>query len=140
MRIGIIILIKQKVLRLMDYLAVKHSHMAIAMLSVILFYIRSFSRMGSGKLAKNKLVFIGSHSIDTLLLISAFTLVFMAKINPFEQLWLLEKIVLVVIYIAIGIISVKQTKTLPKIMYVAVNTVVILAIGYLATAKSPLLL
>ncbi|MCK8106091.1 MULTISPECIES: SirB2 family protein [unclassified Pseudoalteromonas] len=124
----------------MDYLAVKHSHMAIAMLSVILFYIRSFSRMSSGKLAKNKLVFIGSHSIDTLLLISAITLVFMAKINPFEQLWLLEKIVLVVIYIAIGIISAKQTNTLPKIMYVVVNTIVILAIGYLATAKSPLLL
>ena len=124
----------------MDYLAVKHSHMAIAMLSVILFYIRCFSRMGSGKLAKNKLVFIGSHSIDTLLLISAITLVFMAKINPFEQLWLLEKIVLVVIYIAIGIISAKQTNTLPKIMYVVVNTLVILAIGYLATAKSPLLL
>ena len=37
----------------MDYLAVKHSHMAIAMLSVILFYVRSFSRMGSGKLAKS---------------------------------------------------------------------------------------
>ena len=64
----------------------------------------------------------------------------MAKINPFEQLWLLEKIVLVVIYIAIGIISAKQTNTLPKIMYVVVNTLVILAIGYLATAKSPLLL
>ena len=124
----------------MDYLAVKHSHMAIAMLSVILFYIRSFSRMGSGKLAKNKLVFIGRHSLDTLLLISAITLVFMARINPFEQLWLLEKIVLVVIYIAIGIISAKQTNTLPKIMYVVVNTLVILAIGYLATAKSPLLL
>jgi len=123
----------------MDYLAVKHSHMAIAMLSVILFYIRSFSRMGSGKLAKNKLVFIGSHSIDTLLLVSALTLMFMAKFNPFEQLWLLEKIVLVVIYIAIGIISAKQTNTLPKIIYLVVNSVVILAIGYLATAKSPLL-
>ena len=58
----------------MDYLAVKHSHMAIAMLSVILFYVRSFSRMGSGKLAKNKLVFIGSHGIDTLLLVSALML------------------------------------------------------------------
>ena len=68
----------------MDYLAVKHSHMAIAMLSVILFYVRSFSRMGSGKLAKNKLVFIGSHGIDTLLLVSALMLMGIAKINPFE--------------------------------------------------------
>ncbi|MBB1369838.1 MULTISPECIES: SirB2 family protein [Pseudoalteromonas] len=124
----------------MDYLAVKHSHMAIAMLSVILFYVRSFSRMGSGKLAKNKLVFIGSHGIDTLLLVSALMLMGIAKINPFEQYWLLEKIVLVIIYIAVGIVSSKQTKTAPKVAYTIFNTLVILAIGYLATAKSALLL
>jgi uncharacterized membrane protein SirB2 len=124
----------------MDYLAVKHSHMAIAVLSVVLFYIRSFSRIGSGKLARNKIVFIGSHGIDTLLLISAFTLMFMGKINPFEQFWLLEKIVLVIAYIAIGVISAKQTNFLAKISYLTVNTFVILAIGYLATAKSALLL
>ncbi|WP_372858568.1 SirB2 family protein [Pseudoalteromonas sp.] len=124
----------------MDYLALKHTHMAIALVSVILFYVRSFSRMGSGSLAKNKVVFIGSHSIDTLLIISAITLMAMAKINPLEQLWLLEKIVLVVIYIAVGIISAKQTTTLPKIMFLVFNTAVILAIGFLATAKAPLLL
>lgn len=124
----------------MDYLALKHTHMAIALVSIILFYVRSFSRMGSGSLAKNKVVFIGSHSIDTLLIISAITLMAMAKINPLEQLWLLEKIVLVVIYIAVGIISVKQTTTLPKVMFLVFNTAVILAIGFLATAKAPLLL
>ncbi|WP_372761366.1 SirB2 family protein [Pseudoalteromonas sp.] len=124
----------------MDYLAIKHSHMAIAMLSIILFYVRSFSRIGSGKLAKNKLLFIGSHSIDTLLLVSAIVLMAVAKINPFEQSWLLEKIVLVVIYIAVGIISAKQTNTVAKIALTVLNTVVILAIGYLATAKSALLL
>ena len=124
----------------MDYLALKHTHMAIALVSIILFYVRSFSRMGSGSLAKNKVVFIGSHSIDTLLIISAITLMAMAKINPLEQLWLLKKIVLVVIYIAVGIISAKQTTTLPKVMFLVFNTAVILAIGFLATAKAPLLL
>lgn len=123
----------------MDYLAIKHTHMAIAMLSVILFYVRAFSRMGSGKLAKNKLVFIGSHSIDTLLLVSALVLVSMAKINPFEQTWLLEKIVLVIVYIAVGVISIKQDKLSVKIVYTLINTAVILTIGYLATAKSALL-
>ncbi|MDN3488445.1 MULTISPECIES: SirB2 family protein [unclassified Pseudoalteromonas] len=124
----------------MDYLALKHTHMVIALVSIILFYVRSFSRMGSGSLAKNKVVFIGSHSIDTLLIISAITLMAMAKINPLEQLWLLEKIVLVVVYIAVGIISAKQTSTLPKVIFLVFNTAVILAIGFLATAKAPLLL
>jgi uncharacterized membrane protein SirB2 len=123
----------------MDYLALKHTHMAIAILSIVLFYVRSFSRMGSGLLAKNKWVFIGSHSIDTLLLVSAFILIYMSKINPFEQLWLLEKIILVVIYIALGIVSARQTKMVAKIAFVVVNTAVILAIFYLATSKSALL-
>lgn len=124
----------------MDYLAVKHIHMTVAMLSVILFYVRSFSRMGSGKLARKKLVFIGSHAMDTLLLISAIVLMSMAKINPFEQLWLLEKIVLVVVYIAIGVISAKQTHLFSKVIYIVINTLVITAIIYLATSKSALLL
>jgi len=124
----------------MDYLALKHSHMAIALVSIILFYVRSFSRMGSGSLAKNKLVFIGSHSIDTLLIVSAIGLMAMAKINPLEQLWLLEKIILVIVYIVVGIISAKQTTTVAKVVFLVLNTAVILAIGYLATAKTPLLL
>jgi uncharacterized membrane protein SirB2 len=123
----------------MDYLAIKHSHMAIAMLSVILFYVRAFSRLGSGQLAKKKWLLIGSHSIDTLLLVSALVLIAVAKINPFEQTWLLEKIVLVIIYIAVGVISAKQKNVAAKIVYIAINTVVILTIGYLATAKSALL-
>ncbi|MEL0642483.1 SirB2 family protein [Pseudoalteromonas aliena] len=124
----------------MDYLVVKHSHMAIALLSVILFYVRAFSRMNSGKLAKNKAIMIGSHSIDTLLLVSAITLIFMAKINPFEQYWLLEKIFLVIIYIGIGAKSARQTKMTAKVAYVLINTAIVLAIGYLATSKSTFLL
>ena len=64
----------------------------------------------------------------------------MAKINPLEQLWLLEKIILVIVYIVVGIISAKQTTTVLKVVFLVLNTAVILAIGYLATAKAPLLL
>ncbi|MBB1368278.1 SirB2 family protein [Pseudoalteromonas sp. SR44-5] len=124
----------------MDYLAVKHTHMAIAVLSIVLFYLRSFSRLGSGAIAKNKLVFIGSHATDTFLLISAFALMAIAKINPLEQTWLLEKIILVVAYIALGIIASKQQKTSIKIMFLVVTTVVIAFIGKLAVAKTAFIL
>ncbi|MBB1335011.1 MULTISPECIES: SirB2 family protein [Pseudoalteromonas] len=124
----------------MDYLAVKHTHMAIAVLSIVLFYLRSFSRLGSGAIAKNKLVFIGSHATDTFLLISAFALMAIAKINPLEQTWLLEKIILVVAYIALGIIASKQQKTSIKIVFLVVTTVVIAFIGKLAVAKTAFIL
>lgn len=124
----------------MDYLAVKHTHMAIAVLSIVLFYVRSFSRFGSGIIAKNKLVFIGSHVTDTFLLISAITLMLIAKINPFEQMWLLEKIILVVAYIALGVIASKQQNTNLKIVFLVVTTVIIAMIGKLAVTKTALFL
>ncbi|CAM4119940.1 SirB2 family protein [Pseudoalteromonas ostreae] len=124
----------------MDYLAVKHTHMAIAVLSIVLFYVRSFSRLGSGAIAKNKFVLIGSHATDTFLLISAFALMAIAKINPLEQMWLLEKIILVVTYIALGIIASRQQKTSMKIVFLVVTTVVIAFIGKLAVAKTAFIL
>jgi uncharacterized membrane protein SirB2 len=124
----------------MDYLAVKHTHMAIAVLSIILFYVRSFSRMGSGSIAKNKIVFIGSHATDTFLLISAIAVMAMAKMNPFEQMWLLEKIILVVAYIALGIIASKQKAMIVKVIFLVVTTVVISLIGKLAVTKTALII
>lgn len=119
----------------MDYLAVKHTHMAFAVLSILLFYVRSFSRIGNGAIAKNKVVFIGSHATDTLLLISAIAVMAMAKINPLEQMWLLEKIILVVAYIAFGIIASKQKNMTAKLVFLVVTTGVIALIGKLAVTK-----
>ena len=124
----------------MDYLAVKHTHMLFAVLSIILFYVRSFSRLRTGVLAKNKVVFIGSHSIDTLLLISAVALIVMAGFNPLEQSWLLEKIILVVAYIVLGVVAAKQSANSAKLVLLAITTLILLAIGYLASAKTALLL
>ena len=124
----------------MDYLAVKHTHMLFAVLSIILFYVRSFSRLKTGALAKNKVVFIGSHSIDTLLLISAVALIVMAGFNPLEQSWLLEKIILVVTYIVLGVVAAKQSANSAKLVLLAITTLILLAIGYLASAKTALLL
>lgn len=124
----------------MDYLAVKHTHMAFAVLSILLFYVRSFSRIGSGAIAKNKVVFIGSHATDTLLLISAIAVMAMAKINPLEQMWLLEKIILVVAYIAFGIIASKQKNMTAKLVFLLVTTGVIALIGKLAVTKTAFIL
>ncbi|MAD03140.1 SirB2 family protein [Pseudoalteromonas shioyasakiensis] len=124
----------------MDYLAVKHTHMLFAVLSIILFYVRSFSRLKSGTLAKNKVVFIGSHSIDTLLLVSAVVLIVMAGLNPLEQSWLLEKIILVIAYIVLGVVAAKQNAKSAKLVLLVITTLILLAIGYLASAKTALLL
>lgn len=109
-------------------------------LSILLFLVRSGSRLRTGKLASNKGVFIASHSIDTLLIVSAIALAVVASLNPMQQPWLLEKIILVVVYIAAGVVSAKAQTKSTQIGALSLAIVSLLAIGYLAGSKSSFLL
>ncbi|WP_105200649.1 MULTISPECIES: SirB2 family protein [unclassified Pseudoalteromonas] len=120
----------------MDYIAIKHTHVLFVVLSVVLFYVRAFSRLGSGKIAANKGVFITSHVVDTLLLVSAVALLIVASMNPLTMPWLWQKIILVVAYIVIGFKLLKAQSKGQKWLWLGVNTLVLLAIGYLAGTKS----
>ncbi|MBS3798929.1 MULTISPECIES: SirB2 family protein [unclassified Pseudoalteromonas] len=120
----------------MDYIALKHTHVLFVVLSVVLFYTRAFSRLGSGKIAANKGVFITSHVVDTLLLLSAVALLIVASLNPLTVPWLWQKIILVVAYIVIGFKLLKAQSKGQKLLWLGVNTAVLLAIGYLAGSKS----
>ncbi|BBN82387.1 SirB family protein [Pseudoalteromonas sp. A25] len=124
----------------MDYIALKHTHVLFAVLSIILFYTRSVSRLASGKIAANKGVFIASHGIDTLLLVSAISLLIMGSINPLGQPWLLEKILLVLAYIALGVISAKAKTRSLQLSALIFATLSLLGIGYLAGSKSALIM
>lgn len=111
-----------------------------ALLSVVLFYTRTMSRFMSGKLASNKLVFIGSHILDTLLLISAVALLVVAGMNPLQQPWLTEKIVLVIAYIGFGFVVAKSTQFKTQVIALTAATFSLLLIGYLAGSKASLVL
>ncbi|MEI5640747.1 MULTISPECIES: SirB2 family protein [unclassified Pseudoalteromonas] len=119
----------------MDYMALKHTHLLFVVLSIVLFYTRAVSRLNSGKLAKHKGVFISSHSVDTLLLVTAVILAVSAGLKPSEQPWLMQKIVLVFGYIGLGFVIAKSTAKKTKIAALAVATTVLLAIGHLAVSK-----
>ncbi|MFY8272782.1 SirB2 family protein [Pseudoalteromonas sp. SSDWG2] len=120
----------------MDYMALKHTHVLFVVLSVVLFYTRAFSRLGSGKIAANKGVFIISHIVDTLLLVSAVGLLVMASMNPLTVPWLWQKIILVVGYIVVGFKLLKADSQQQKWLWLGVNTFILLAIGHLAASKA----
>lgn len=123
----------------MEYTALKHTHMFLALISVVLFYTRAFARIKQLQLAKNKLVFIVSHSVDTLLLVSAVALAMTLGMSPHNQPWLLEKIILVVAYIAVGIFMARQKHIKGQLSLLLLATTVIFAIFYLARFKTPFL-
>jgi len=115
-------------------------HLTFVILSIVLFYIRAISRLNNWQLAKNKVLFISSHIGDTLLLISAFSLIYMVGMNPIEHTWLIEKIVLVITYIALGFVFLKQTNKGKQCLILGLCTVCLCLVGYLAGSKNAFLL
>lgn len=89
------------------YLAIKHTHIVLALVSVAGFIARGIPavlfdwRPGSAYLRA------APHVLDTLLLLSGITLMVMASMWPQHQPWLLVKLVLLVVYIGLAMLAVK---------------------------------
>lgn len=95
----------------MSYLAIKHMHMSLAVLSGLLFLARGIMMLADSGLLQKRLLRIAPHVIDTLLLTSALALVFISGQYPFVQGWLTAKVLALVGYIVAGSIALKQGRT-----------------------------
>lgn len=88
----------------------KHLHMTVALISVALFILRfGWTLAGSAQLNK-KWVKITPHIIDTALLVLGVIMMMKLALNPFEQLWLGEKLLAVVAYIFTGYYTLKLAR------------------------------
>lgn len=124
----------------MSYIALKHTHVLFVVLSIVLFYVRSGTRIFDSKFAKNKILFIGSHATDTFLLLSAVALIVSSGMSVTGQPWLIEKIALVIAYIGLGVVAAKTDKNAVRIALVVVITGVFALIGKLAVTKAAFVL
>lgn len=124
----------------MSYIALKHTHVLFVVLSIVLFYVRSGTRIFDSKFAKNKILFIGSHATDTFLLLSAVALIVSSGMSVTGQPWLIEKIALVIAYIGLGVVAAKTDKNAVRIALFVVITGVFALIGKLAVTKAAFVL
>ena len=93
------------------YIAVKHLHITFALLSGSFFILRGIWRMRDSAMLQRRWVRIAPHLIDTILLVSALTLVFWSRQYPFVQGWLTAKVLALVAYIVLGTIALKRGRT-----------------------------
>ncbi|MDE2427557.1 MAG: SirB2 family protein [Burkholderiales bacterium] len=100
------------------YLAVKHLHMSCAALSGSFFVVRGLWKMRDSAMLQQRWVRIAPHLIDTLLLLSALTMVFWSHQYPFQQNWLTAKLIALIAYIVFGTIAIKRGRT-PQIRAMA---------------------
>ena len=92
----------------MDYFLVKQLHISAAALSIVLFIVRATWSVTGNALLHTRVIRILPHIIDTVLLVCGVILA--AMIGP-NQPWILTKILLLIVYIAVGTIAIKRGKT-----------------------------
>jgi len=125
------------------YTAIKYLHVTTVLITITLFIIRFYWHWRRSPLLTRLWVRIVPHINDTLLLVSGVSLVILSGISPFspDGRWLLDKMVLVVIYILFGTVALGKRARREKIRWLAfIGALACLYTIYrLASSKLPLL-
>jgi uncharacterized membrane protein SirB2 len=113
------------------YLALRHVHIACAVLTIALFALRGGLMIAESQWLRSRALLILPHVIDTVLLTSALMLTTIVHQYPFAQGWLTMKVVLLVVSIVLGSIAIKRGKT--KRIRIAAFVAALLTISFLVT-------
>jgi uncharacterized membrane protein SirB2 len=93
------------------YLALRHAHIALVVLSVSLFVLRGGLVLARSPAHDPVWLKYPSYLIDTLLLTAALMLTTVIRQYPFATDWLTMKVALLVIYVVLGSIALKRGRT-----------------------------
>jgi uncharacterized membrane protein SirB2 len=122
----------------MDYLAVKHVHLAAIATSITLFVVRAFWMVFAPARLERRWVRVVPHVVDTLLLLSGVYLAWQIGAEGVRG-WLPAKIGGLVLYIVLGAVALRRGRTRGVRIAAAVAAVVTFAwIASVALTKSPL--
>jgi len=93
------------------YLQIKFVHILCVALSGALFTARGVLRLAGSALAQHVLARWASYAIDTTLLTAALMLIGIVHQHPFANSWLTAKVLLLVLYVALGTIALKRAQS-----------------------------
>ncbi len=93
------------------YASIKHAHVTLVTLSGALFAVRGAAVMAQRDWALRRPWRLLSYGIDTLLLAAGITLWSLLALNPVRSPWLGTKLLLLVLYIALGSWALKRGRS-----------------------------
>ena len=121
---------------MISYLLIKQLHISCALLSLLGFSLRGYWMWRESDLLQASLTRILPHIIDSLLLLTAITLVIMSRQYPLLVGWVTIKIGLLLLYIGFGTMALKRGKTRQlRINYLIISILTIAAIFSVALTK-----
>lgn len=113
------------------YLVLRNAHIACAIATIVLFVLRGGLMLADSRWQQNVVLRYLPHAIDTLLLTTALMLTTVIHQYPFAVSWLTAKVVLLVVYIALGSIALKRGRT--RRVRVVAFVAALATIGFLVT-------
>ena len=93
------------------YAEILSLHVGCVALSGSLFTFRGLLRINGSPLANHRALRILSYLIDTTLLVAVVLLTFILQQYPFVNGWLTAKVLLLVLYIGLGIVTLQRART-----------------------------
>ncbi len=93
------------------YWLIKHLHMAMAGLSLVLFVLRAWWSVTAPQRLQRRWVRVLPHLVDTVLLAFGVWLMLMLRFWPHQHPWLVAKLIALVIYIGLGSVAIKRGRT-----------------------------
>lgn len=119
------------------YLALKHLHLTVVALSLILFVLRGLWLFTNSTMLGKKWVKILPHIVSTLLLISGIVLAVHLHMSPGSQPWLLAKIIALIVYIGLGVAAFKAANPTARKGFWIVALLVFAYMVSVAISKNP---
>lgn len=107
------------------YLTLKMLHMTCALLSIAGFIFRGILKMQGSPLLQRKLLRIAPHVIDTVLLLSAIGLTVIIQQYPFVDAWLTVKVIGLIVYIALGLVTLKLARSEPVRLFAFIAAILV---------------
>lgn len=122
----------------MFYFALKHLHVTMVVASAAGFLLRGMWMATDNSLLHHRATRVLPHVIDTVLLVSALILAWMAAQYPFVVGWVTAKVIGLLVYIALGTVALKRGRTPRTRMLAFLAAVVTYAwIVSVALSKNP---
>lgn len=120
------------------YLALKMLHMSCALISIVGFIVRGLLKFQGSALLQKKFLKIAPHIVDTVLILSAIGLTVSIGQYPFVDSWLTAKVLGLVVYIFLGLVTLKFAKTTPVRLLAFVLAIAVFAyIASVARSHNP---
>ena len=120
------------------YLMLKMLHMSCAMISILGFIFRGVLKLQGSALLEKKFLKIAPHIVDTILIVSAIALTFTIGQYPLVNDWLTAKVLGLLVYIFLGLVTLRFAKTQPVRLLAFVLAIAVFAyIALVARTHNP---